>query len=323
MRASGTTPRQLPPGKRVGTACGESSNRAASSTPRASSCLRVHERRGHEGRESRSPTASTCGPVREGEFPRDVREGRAQEKHPGKCKDPGKATARSWSSARSDDLQEVPLPRRPRDARLRGTRTVNAGLTLSLNGTKVVLGRGLPRTSQFWTRRSSRRLFQPFHFRSKTSSFVFTHTKPLLGEYLLPVRQRPAHTTHAPSRFNGGPGTKALNEYCEEEVGRARRDRREDSGRPSRSAAGADLRGPGEVHAARVGRIRAERGGPDQEADEALFHKNASGADKLVGEGRGEPQAPSQLNTIKKHALRAQSGRERALCRSSRTASAT
>ena len=88
---------------------------------------------------------------------------------------------------------------------------LNAGLTLVLNGERICSDEGLKDLiadeAQF------EKLYQPFHFRSKTLEFVFTHTNRFSEEYYSFVNGQ--HTTEGGTHltaFKEGL-TKALNEY--------------------------------------------------------------------------------------------------------------
>ena len=175
---------------------------------------------------------------------------------------------------------------------------LNAGLTLDLNGTKVVSDEGLADLIQ--DEAQFEKVYQPFHFRSKTLEFVFTHTNRFSEEYYSFVNGQ--HTTEGGthlSAFKEGL-TKALNEYAKKKFD------------------GDDVR-EGIIGAVAIriqeptfeGQAKTKLGSPEIRAElvaeikkeaEALFHKNAAEAEKLVAKVEETAKLRSQLNTIKKQA---------------------
>lgn len=175
---------------------------------------------------------------------------------------------------------------------------LNAGLTLDLNGQKIVSDEGLldliADEAQF------EKLYQPFHFRSKQLEFVFTHTNRFSEEYYSFVNGQ--HTTEGGthlSAFKEGL-TKALNEYSKKKFD------------------GDDIR-EGIIGAISVriqdpvfeGQAKTKLGSPEIRAElvaevkkyaEELFHKFPAETDKLVKKVEETSKLRSQLNTIKKQA---------------------
>ena len=238
--------------------------------------------------------------VRDGEFSDATFEkGVLKEKHRGKCKDPSER-----NGTLVEFLPDLTIFKKFRFRedhvmrRLKMYAYLNAGLTLDLNGTKVVSDEGLADLIQ--DEAQFEKIYQPFHFRSKTLEFVFTHTNRFSEEYYSFVNGQ--HTTEGGthlSAFKEGL-TKALNEYSKKKFD------------------GDDVR-EGVIGAIAIrmqeptfeGQAKTKLGSPEIRAElvaeikkqaEALFHKNASEADKLVAKVEETSKLRSQLNTIKKQA---------------------
>ena len=238
--------------------------------------------------------------VRDGEYSDATFEkGELVSKHRGRCKDPAErngtfiefvpdATIFKKFSYREEHVMR----------RLKMYAYLNAGLTLDLNGTKVVSDEGLADLIQ--DEAQFEKIYQPFHFRSKTLEFVFTHTNRFSEEYYSFVNGQ--HTTEGGthlSAFKEGL-TKALNEYSKKKFD------------------GDDVR-EGIIGAIAIrmqdpvfeGQAKTKLGSPEIRADlvaqikkeaEALFHKNTVEADRLIAKVEETSKLRSQLNTIKKQA---------------------
>ena len=175
---------------------------------------------------------------------------------------------------------------------------LNAGLTLDLNGTKVVSDEGL--ADLIADEAQFEKIYQPFHFRTKTLEFVFTHTNRFSEEYYSFVNGQ--HTTEGGthlSAFKEGL-TKALNEYSKKKFD------------------GDDVR-EGIIGAVSIrmqdpvfeGQAKTKLGSPEIRGElvaeikkhvEELFHKSPGDADKLIAKVEETSKLRSQLNTIKKQA---------------------
>ena len=226
--------------------------------------------------------------VREGEFSEATFEkGVLKSKRRGKLKDPNERIFKNFKF-RADHVMR----------RLKMYAYLNAGLTLVLNGERICSDEGLKDLiadeAQF------EKLYQPFHFRSKTLEFVFTHTNRFSEEYYSFVNGQ--HTTEGGTHltaFKEGL-TKALNEYSKKKFD------------------GDDVR-EGIVGAISIrmqeptfeGQAKTKLGSPEIRADlvasikkeaEALFHKFPTEADKLIKKIDETSKLRSQLNTIKKQA---------------------
>ena len=238
--------------------------------------------------------------VREGEFSEATFEkGVLKSKRRGKLKDPGERPGTFVSFLpdatifKNFKFREEHVMRR-----LKMYAYLNAGLTLVLNGERICSEDGLKDLiadeAQF------EKLYQPFHFRSKTLEFVFTHTNRFSEEYYSFVNGQ--HTTEGGTHltaFKEGL-TKALNEYSKKKFD------------------GDDVR-EGIVGAISIrmqeptfeGQAKTKLGSPEIRADlvasikkeaEALFHKFPAEADKLIKKIDETSKLRSQLNTIKKQA---------------------
>ncbi|MGN0852871.1 MAG: toprim domain-containing protein [Kiritimatiellia bacterium] len=175
---------------------------------------------------------------------------------------------------------------------------LNAGLTLDLNGVKIVSEEGLgdliQDESQF------EKVYQPFHFRSKTLEFVFTHTNRFSEQYYSFVNGQ--HTTEGGthlSAFKEGL-TKALNEYAK------RKFDGDDVREGIVGAIAVRIQDPvfeGQAKT-KLGsqEIRAELVAEVKKHAEELFHKNPVEAQRLVDKVEETAKLRSQLNTIKKQA---------------------
>ena len=175
---------------------------------------------------------------------------------------------------------------------------LNAGLTIMLNGQRICSEEGLKDLiadeAQF------EKIYSPFHFRSKTLEFVFTHTNRFSEEYYSFVNGQ--HTTEGGTHltaFKEGL-TKALNEFSKKRFD------------------GDDVR-EGIVGAISIrmqeptfeGQAKTKLGSPEIRADlvanikreaETLFHKFPAEAEKLIKKIEETSKLRSQLNTIKKQA---------------------
>ena len=238
--------------------------------------------------------------VRDGEFS-DARfeKGVLKEKHRGKCKDPSERNGTyvefipDGTIFKKFRFREEHVMRR-----LKMYAYLNAGLTLDLNGTKVVSSEGL--ADLIADEAQFEKVYQPFHFRSKTLEFVFTHTNRFSETYYSFVNGQ--HTTEGGTHltaFKEGL-TKALNEYSKkkfdgddvrEGIIGAIAIRLQD---PVFEGQAKTKLGSAEIRSELVAEIKKEA--------EALFHKNSAEADKLVAKVEETSKLRSQLNTIKKQA---------------------
>ncbi len=176
---------------------------------------------------------------------------------------------------------------------------LNAGLTLELNGQKIVsedgLGDLIADEAQF------EKLYQPFHYRTKTLEFVFTHTNRFSEEYYSFVNGQ--HTTEGGTHltaFKEGL-TKALNEYD-----------------PKKKVDGDDVR-EGIIGAIAIrmqdpnftGQAKTKLGNPEKRAELVadikkaaleMLHRSPKETEKLLAKVEETAKLRSQLNTIKKQA---------------------
>lgn len=238
--------------------------------------------------------------VRDGEYADATFEkGKLKEKHRGKCKESGERNGTfvefipDATIFKKFKFREEHVMRR-----LKMYAYLNAGLTLDLNGTKVVSTEGLADLIQ--DEAQFEKIYQPFHFRSKTLEFVFTHTNRFSEEYYSFVNGQ--HTTEGGTHltaFKEGL-TKALNEYSKKKFD------------------GDDVR-EGIIGAISIrmqdptfeGQAKTKLGSPDIRAElvadikkeaEALFHKFSAEADKLITKVEETSKLRSQLNSLKKQA---------------------
>ena len=238
--------------------------------------------------------------VRDGEFSEALFEkGELKSKKRGKCKD-----ANERNGTLVEFLPDGTIFKKFRFReehvmrRLKMYAYLNAGLTLDLNGQKVVSDEGL--ADLIADEAQFEKIYQPFHYRSKTLEFVFTHTNRFSEEYYSFVNGQ--HTTEGGthlSAFKEGL-TKALNEYSKKKFD------------------GDDVR-EGIIGAVAIrlqdpvfeGQAKTKLGSPEIRGElvaeikkqaEALFHKNPTEADKLIAKVEETSKLRSQLNTIKKQA---------------------
>ena len=151
--------------------------------------------------------------VRDGEFSEALFEkGELKSKKRGKCKDQNERNGTlveflpDGTIFKKFRFREEHVMRR-----LKMYAYLNAGLTLDLNGQRVVSDEGL--ADLIADEAQFEKIYQPFHYRSKTLEFVFTHTNRFSEEYYSFVNGQ--HTTEGGthlSAFKEGL-TKALNEY--------------------------------------------------------------------------------------------------------------
>ncbi len=175
---------------------------------------------------------------------------------------------------------------------------LNAGLALDLNGTKVVSDEGL--ADLIRDEAQFEKIYQPFHFRSKTLEFVFTHTNRFSEEYYSFVNGQ--HTTEGGTHltaFKEGL-TKALNEFSKKKFDG------DDVREGIIGAVSIRMQDPVFEGQAKTklgsAEIRAELVAEIKRRAEELFHKNPTEAQKLVDKVEETSKLRSQLNTIKKQA---------------------
>ena len=176
---------------------------------------------------------------------------------------------------------------------------LNAGLTLVLNGQRIVSENGL--ADLIADEAQFEKLYAPFHYRSKTLEFVFTHTNRFSEEYYSFVNGQ--HTTEGGTHLTALKEglTKALNEYA-----------------PKSKFDGDDIR-EGIIGAIAIrmqdpnftGQAKTKLGNPEIRADLVanikkaaleMLHRSPTEADKLVAKIEETAKLRSQLNTIKKQA---------------------
>ena len=239
--------------------------------------------------------------VRDGEFSEATfAKGKLISKKRGKLKDPNERTGtyvRFLPDAtifKKFKFREEHVMRR-----LKMYAYLNAGLTLELNGQKIVsedgLGDLIADEAQF------EKLYQPFHYRTKTLEFVFTHTNRFSEEYYSFVNGQ--HTTEGGTHltaFKEGL-TKALNEYD-----------------PKKKIDGDDVR-EGIIGAIAIrmqdpnftGQAKTKLGNPEKRAELVadikkaaleMLHRAPKETEKLLAKVEETAKLRSQLNTIKKQA---------------------
>ena len=239
--------------------------------------------------------------VRDGEFSEATfAKGKLLSKKRGKLKDPNERTGtyvRFLPDAtifKKFKFREEHVMRR-----LKMYAYLNAGLTLELNGQKIVsedgLGDLIADEAQF------EKLYQPFHYRTKTLEFVFTHTNRFSEEYYSFVNGQ--HTTEGGTHltaFKEGL-TKALNEYD-----------------PKKKIDGDDVR-EGIIGAIAIrmqdpnftGQAKTKLGNPETRAELVadikkaaleMLHRAPKETEKLLAKVEETAKLRSQLNTIKKQA---------------------
>ena len=239
--------------------------------------------------------------VRDGEFSEATfAKGKLVSKKRGKLKDPSERTGtyvRFLPDAtifKKFKFREEHVMRR-----LKMYAYLNAGLTLDLNGQKIVsedgLGDLIADEAQF------EKLYQPFHYRTKTLEFVFTHTNRFSEEYYSFVNGQ--HTTEGGTHltaFKEGL-TKALNEYD-----------------PKKKVDGDDVR-EGIIGAIAIrmqdpnftGQAKTKLGNPEKRAELVadikkaaleMLHRAPKETEKLLAKVEETAKLRSQLNTIKKQA---------------------
>ena len=238
--------------------------------------------------------------VRDGEFSEALFEkGELKSKKRGKLKDPNERSGTyvefvpDATIFKKFRFREEHVMRR-----LKMYAYLNAGLTLDLNGTKIVSDEGLGDLIQ--DEAQFEKIYQPFHFRSKTLEFVFTHTNRFSEQYYSFVNGQ--HTTEGGthlSAFKEGL-TKALNEYSKKKFDG------DDVREGIIGAIAVRIQDPvfeGQAKT-KLGsqEIRAELVAEVKKHAEELFHKNPTEAQRLVDKVEETSKLRSQLNTIKKQA---------------------
>ncbi len=176
---------------------------------------------------------------------------------------------------------------------------LNAGLTLQLNDRKVVSEAGL--ADLIADEAQFEKLYPPFHYRTKTLEFVFTHTNRFSEEYYSFVNGQ--HTTEGGTHltaFKEGL-TKALNEYD-----------------PKKKIDGDDVR-EGIIGAIAIrmqdpnftGQAKTKLGNPEKRAELVadikkatleMLHRSPKETEKLLQKVEETAKLRTQLNTIKKQA---------------------
>ena len=176
---------------------------------------------------------------------------------------------------------------------------LNAGLALELNGQKIISDNGL--ADLIADEAQFERLYTPFHFRSKTLEFVFTHTNRFSESYYSFVNGQYTNDggTHL-TAFKEGL-TKAINDYD-----------------PKKKFDGDDIR-DGIVGAIAIrlkdpvfesqtknklgnAEIRADLVADIKKAALEMFHRAPGETDKLLAKIEETSKLRSELNTVKKKA---------------------
>ena len=226
--------------------------------------------------------------------------GKLVSKKRGKCKEPG---VRNGTYVRyvpdANVLRKFKVREEYVERRMKMYCYVNAGLTINLNGKKIQSSAGL--ADLIADEAQFEKLYQPFHYRTKTLEFVFTHTNRFSEEYYSFVNGQ--HTTEGGTHltaFKEGL-TKALNEYD-----------------PKKKIDGDDVR-EGIIGAIAIrmqdpnftGQAKTKLGNPEKRAELVadikkaaleMLHRAPKETEKLLAKVEETAKLRSQLNTIKKQA---------------------
>ncbi len=175
---------------------------------------------------------------------------------------------------------------------------LNAGLSIDLNGRKFVSENGL--SDLIADEVALEKIYQPFHFRTKTLEFTFTHTNRFSESYHSFVNGQ--HTTEGGTHltaFKEGL-TKAVNEYSQKKFDG------DDVREGIIGAIAIRMKEPmfeGQQKT-KLGstEIRAQLVADIKKATEEMFHRSPTEAEKLISKIEETAKLRSQLNSIKKQA---------------------
>ncbi len=180
--------------------------------------------------------------------------------------------------------------------RLRMYAYLNAGLTLEINGVKVVSENGL--LDLIHDEAQFEKLYQPFHYRSKTLELVFTHTNRFSEEYYSFVNGQFTNDggTHL-SAFKEGL-LKAVNEFSKKKYDG------DDVREGIIGAIAIRLKDPifESQTKNKLGNqeIRADLVAEIKRAIEEMFHREPAEANKLIGKIEETSKLRTELNAVKK-----------------------
>jgi DNA gyrase subunit B/topoisomerase-4 subunit B len=182
--------------------------------------------------------------------------------------------------------------------RLRMYAYLNAGLTLELNGDKIVSENGL--LDLIHDEAQFEKLYQPFHYRAKTLEIVFTHTNRFSEDYYSFVNGQYTNDggTHL-SAFKEGL-LKAVNEFSKKKFDG------DDVREGIIGAIAIRLKDPifESQTKNKLGNqeIRADLVAEIKRVIEEMFHRDPAEANKLVGKIEETSKLRAELNAIKKTA---------------------
>ncbi len=182
--------------------------------------------------------------------------------------------------------------------RLRMYAYLNAGLTLDVNGTRIVSENGL--LDLIHDEAQFEKLYQPFHYRAKTLELVFTHTNRFSEDYYSFVNGQFTHDggTHL-SAFKEGL-LKAVNEFSKKKFDG------DDVREGIIGAIAVRLKDPifESQTKNKLGNqeIRADLVAEIKRVIEEMFHRDPAEANKLIGKIEDTSKLRAELNAIKKTA---------------------
>ena len=180
--------------------------------------------------------------------------------------------------------------------RMRMYAYLNAGLTLDVNGTKIISDNGL--LDLIHDEAQFEKLYQPFHYRSKTLELVFTHTNRFSEDYYSFVNGQFTNDggTHL-SAFKEGI-LKAVNEFSKKKFDG------DDVREGIIGAIAVRLKDPifESQTKNKLGNqeIRADLVAEIKRVIEELFHRDPSEAGKLIGKIEETSKLRAELNAVKK-----------------------
>ena len=238
--------------------------------------------------------------VRDGEYADALFEcGKLKEKHKGKCKNPDERNGTLVEFMPDPAIfKKFQFQEKHVERRLRMYAYLNAGLSMILNGRRIVSDNGL--ADLIADEGQFEKLYVPFHHRSKMLEFTFTHTNRFSETYYSFVNGQ--HTTEGGTHLTAFKEalTKAINEYSKKKFD------------------GDDVR-DGIIGAVSVrlqdpvfeGQAKTKLGSPEirsslvaqiKKAIEELLHRSPAEADKLIAKVEETSKLRSELNSVKKKA---------------------
>jgi len=214
----------------------------------------------------------------------------------GACKEPQKNGTHVCFTPDADIFKKFQFREEHVERRLKMYAYLNAGLTIELNGKKIISQNGL--LDLIHDEAKFEKLYQPFHYRAKTLELVFTHTNRFSEDYYSFVNGQFTNDggTHL-SAFKEGL-LKAVNEFSKKKFDG------DDVREGIIGAIAIRLKDPvfESQTKNKLGNteIRSELVAEIKRVVEEMFHREPAEANKLIGKIEETSKLRAELNSVKK-----------------------